>query len=158
MPRAVLAGRLNIFWIVTAKLRKLIILTFGYDPKLRNEDQIPFHGNEAGSAECNTIALKGAPAVPLIDNHVATRARWGFGSVTDSSRERIPQALPGFELMFKAEGKVKEAQLQSHVISKGLPFKASVVTGPSGSDREHGILDFIEKCLVPWGPGREWDF
>ena len=65
MPRAVLAERLNIFWIVTAKLRKLIILTFGYDPKFRNVDQIPFHGNEAGSAECNTLALKGALTAPI---------------------------------------------------------------------------------------------
>ena len=60
--------------------------------------------------------------------------------------------------MFKAEGKVKEGKLQAYVASKGLPFKVSVVTGPSGSYREHDILNFLEKWLLPWGPGREWEF
>ena len=50
VPRTKLAERLKIFWIVAAKLRKLISLTFGYDPQFRNLDQSPFHGNEAGSA------------------------------------------------------------------------------------------------------------
>ena len=158
VPRVVLAERLKIFWLETAKLRKLVQLTFGYDPKFRNVDQSPFHGNEAGSAECNTIALKGAPTVPLIENHAATRSRWSLNSVTDSSRERIARELPGFELMFKAEGKVLEARLQAHVASQGLSFKVSVVTGPSGSYREHDILDFLEEWLLPWGPGREWEF
>ena len=103
VPRWVLAERLNMFWIASAKLRKLVILTFGYDPRFRNVDQSPFHGNEAGSAACNTIALKGAPTVPLIENHVATRDRVSLNSVTDSSQERISQELPGFELMFRAE-------------------------------------------------------
>ena len=101
---------IKIFWTATAKLRKLIIPTFGYDPKIGNLDQSPFHGNEAGSQECNTIALEGAPTVPLVENHAATRERWTLKSMTDSSRERISQELPGFELMFKAEGKVKEKQ------------------------------------------------
>ena len=158
VPRAVLAERLKIWWTVVAKLRKLILLEFGYDAKCRNIDQSPFHGNEAGSHECNTISLKGAPTVPLIENHAATRERWSLNSVTDSSAERISEELPGFELMFKAEGKVKEGKLQAYVASKGLPFKVSVVTGPSGSYREHDILNFLDKWLLPWGPGREWEF
>ena len=76
-------------------------------------------------------------------------------SVTDSSAERISEELPGFDLMFKAEGKVKEAKLQAYVREKGLPFKISVVTGPSGSYKEHDILNFLDKWLLPWGPGRE---
>ena len=157
VPRVVLAERLKIFWLIKAKLRKLVQLTFGYDPQFRNVDQSPFHGNEAGSAECNTIALKGAPTVPLIENHAATRSRWSLNYVTDSSSERIARELPGCELMFKAEGKVMEARLQAHVASQGLSFKVSVVTGPSGACREHDILDFLEKWLLPWGPGREWE-
>ena len=135
----------------------MVRLHLGYGPKCRSVYQSPLHGNEAGSAECNTIALKGAPAAPLIENHAATRERWSLNSVTDSSRERISQELPGCELMFKAEGKVKEARLQAYVASKGLPFKESVVTGPSGSYREHDILNCLEKWLLPWGPGREWE-
>ena len=86
------------------EIRKVVILHFGYDPMFRNVDQSPFHGNEAGSAACNTIAFKGAPTVPLIENHAATRDRVSLNSVTDSSPERISQELPGFELMLKAEG------------------------------------------------------
>ena len=104
VPRPILAERLKIFWIVTSRLRRLVQLTFGYDPKFRNIDQSPFHGNEAGSAESNTLVLKGAPTVPLIENHAATRDGVSLNSVTDSSQERISQELPGFELMFRAEG------------------------------------------------------
>ena len=89
VSRAVLKERLRIFWIVVYKLRKLIILHFGYDPKMRNIDQSPFHGNEAGSAECNTLALKGAPTVPLVEDHAATRDRWSLNSVTYSCEERV---------------------------------------------------------------------
>ena len=83
------------------------MLTFGNDPRFRNVDQSPFHGNGARSQKSNTIALKGAPTVPLIENHAATRDRVSLNSMTDSSPERISQELPGFELMFKAEGKRK---------------------------------------------------
>ena len=58
----VLGERLQIYWVCGAQLRKLVELTFGYDPVFRNVDQSPFHGNEAGSAECCTLALKGASA------------------------------------------------------------------------------------------------
>ena len=157
VPRVVLAERLKIFWITTARLRRLVKLHFGYDPKGRNIDQSPFHGNEAGSVESNTLALKGAFTVPLIENHAATRERWSLNSVTDFSVERVSQRLPGFEVMFKAEGKVKEAKLRAYVLDKKLPFKVSVVTGPSGSYREHDILDFLDKWLEPWVAGREWE-
>jgi hypothetical protein len=115
-----------------------------YDPKMRHIDQSPFHANEAGSAECNTLALTGAPTVPLIEDHAATRERWSLNSVTDSCKERVLKEIPGFELMFKFEGKNKEAELQAYVASKNLPFKVSVVTGPSGSYTEQDILAFLE--------------
>ena len=111
------------FWIAAAMLRMLVIFHFGYDPVFRNVDQSPFHSNEAGSAECGTLALKGAPTVPLIENHAATRDRVSLNSMTDSSPERISQELPGFELMFRAEGKIKEGRLSAYVASKGLPSK-----------------------------------
>ena len=59
--------------------------------------------------------------------------------------------------MFKFQGKAKEAELQAYVASKNLPFKVSVVTGPSGSYTEEDILAFLEIWLEPWGPGREWE-
>ena len=60
--------------------------------------------------------------------------------------------------MFKAEGKVKEGKLQAYVANKNLSFNVSVVTEPNGSYREHDLLDFLEKWLLEWGPGREWEF
>ena len=85
--------------------------------------------------------MTGAPTVPLIENHAATRERWSLNSVTDSCVDRVCKRLPGFELMFEAEGKDKELKLQKHVATKNLPFKVSVVTGPSGSYNEHEILN-----------------
>ena len=140
-----------------AKVRKLILLHFGYDPDCRNIDQSPFHGNEAGSKACNTLALKGAPTVPLIENHAATRERISLNSVTMSSVERIRRRLPGFELMFMADAHVLEARLHMYVFAKGLPFKVTVVTGPKGSYREEHIINFLEAHLEKWGPGRRWE-
>lgn len=157
VPRYVLAERLEIFWISVAKVRKLISLKWGYDPDCRNIDQSPFHANEAGSKACNTLALKGAPTVPLIENHAATRERWSLNSVTFSSTEKIRRRLPGFELMFLAQGHVLEGRLQMYVFNKALPFKVTVVTGPKGSYREEHILNFLEAHLERWGPGRRWE-
>ena len=50
-----------------------------------NIDQTPFHMNEAGSAVANTLALMGAPAVPLVEYHAATRRRLSINTVTDSN-------------------------------------------------------------------------
>ena len=66
--------------------------------------------------------------------------------------------LPGFELMFWAGWKKKEAKLQAYVASKELPFRVSVVTGPSGSYREHDIIDFLEKWCPSWGETESGSF
>ena len=60
--------------------------------------------------------------------------------------------------MFKFDGSKKQAELQAYVDSLNLPFKVSVVTGPSGSYKEEDMIAFLELWLEPWGPGREWDF
>ena len=49
-------------------------------------------------------------------------------------------------------------QLRAYADSKHLPFKFSVVTGPSGSYKEGDIIRFLEEFLEPWGPGRRWEF
>ena len=94
----------------------------------------------------------------MLENHAATRERWSLNSVTDSCIQRVQrEELPGFELMFKAEGKELEARLQRFVAEKNLPFRVTVVTGPSGSYREHDILNFLERHLGEWGPGSKWE-
>ena len=106
VPRAILMQRLEIFWIVTAKLRTLVMLHFGYDPTFKNIDQSPSHQNEAGSQEWNTLTLSGQQTVPLIENHAATRGIRSLNTLTDPAEEQISNAnMPGFEIMFKAEGK-----------------------------------------------------
>jgi len=158
VARWVLAERLEIFWLSVMKLRKFIILHFGYDPVCSNIDQSPFHGNEAGSKACGTLALRGAPVVPLIEDHAATRERWSLNSTTKSSTEEVRRRLPGWEAMFKAEGKQVELRLKEYVFAKGLPFTVTVVTGDSGSYKEEDIIAFLENHLKPWGPGRRWEF
>ena len=72
---------------------------------------------------CNTLALKGAPTVPLIENHAATRERWSLNSITDTDHDRVRSGVvPGFEVMFQAEGQVVEAMLKEFVKQKGFPF------------------------------------
>ena len=151
VPRWVLSERLEIFWISIIKIRCMIFLHFGYDPVCRNIDQSPFHGDEAGSKACDTLALKGAPTVPLIENHAATRTRVSLNSVTVSSEEVIHKQLPGFEMMFQAQGHELEGKLQLFVFAKGLPFRVTVVTGPKGSYREEHLLNFLETHLEKWG-------
>ena len=158
VARWVLAERLVIFWLSVSKVRKLILLHFGYDPDCSNVDQSPFHMNEAGSQACGTLALKGAPIVPLIECHASTRSRWSLNSITKSSQSQVRRRLPGFELMFQAEADKQVAlKLQEYVHLKGLPFKVTVVTGSSGSYKEEDILAFLNKHLLPWGPGRRWE-
>ena len=152
VPRVVLAERLSLFWVIVSRLRKMIMLHHGYDPEMRNVDQSPFHMNEAGSCEWNTLTLQNAVTVPLIENHAATRERWSLNSVTDSCRERVMREVPGCELMFKAEGKKLEGKLKAFAESRRLPFKFSVVTGPSGSYREHDILNHLAPPCAAVGP------
>ena len=94
VARWVLAERLVIFWLSVSKVRKLILLHFRYDPDCSNVDQSPFHMNEAGSQACGTLALKGAPIVPLIECHASTRARWSLNSITKSSQSQVRRRLP----------------------------------------------------------------
>ena len=108
VARWVLSERMCIYWLNIHKLRCWIILEFGYDPDCRNVDQMPLHRNEAGSKCYGTIVLKNQDTVPLIENHASTRERYSLSTVTDSNEDRINSELPGFEIMFKAEGKQKE--------------------------------------------------
>ena len=65
--------------------------------------------------------------------------------------------MPGFELMLKANGKKKEADLQKYVKSLGCPFRIFVVTGQSGSYKEDGLIAMQDLLLQEWGPNREWE-
>ena len=158
--REVLKERLFYSWTSLAKLRKACLILRGYDPEMRNIDKSPFHQNETGGVDSNTIVMQGAPTVPLIEDHCATRARISLNSVTDSCKERLERELPGFELMFKAGGFEKQKRLKLYVAThySDLPFKVSVVTSTSGSYKEQDILAFLDQWLEPWDDlTRRWE-
>jgi len=157
VPRWVLLERMEIWWLSVHRVRKLIELQFGYDPNCKNVDQSPFYMNEAGSKETSTLALRGCPTVPLIEDHGGTRERISLNSITDSSEDRVRHKLPGFELMFRAEGQNLQAKLEEYVFGKGLSFRVTVVTGPSGSYKEKDILIFLDRHLDKWRAGRRWE-
>ena len=46
--------------------------------------------------------------------------------------------------LIKYQGKQKVAEFQAYVASKNLPFKVSVVTGPSGST----VVELLPVCLL----------
>ena len=66
VARWIVKERLCIFLLKVHKIRKWIILQFGYDPDFRNVDQSPFHRDEAGSVAHNTLVEQNAASVPLL--------------------------------------------------------------------------------------------
>ena len=69
---------------------------------------MPLHRNEPGRKTYKTISIRNATQVPLLEKHAATRERMSLSTVTDSNEDRISnERLPGFEIMFKAEGRKK---------------------------------------------------
>ena len=50
VSKSVLAERLEIFWTNLFRVRKLVLLVFGYDPAMQNFDQSAFHRNESGKS------------------------------------------------------------------------------------------------------------
>ena len=130
----------------------------GYDPHFRNVDQMPLHRNEPGSKTFKTISIRSAIQVPLLENHAATRERMSLSTVTDSNEHRIKhEQLPGFEVMFKADGRKKQEDLQKYAGALKCTFRLSVVTGPSGSYKEEDLILMQNKFLEDWGPDRQWE-
>ncbi len=153
VPRDVLVQRLETFWSNVFRVRQLCLLAHGHEPIFENFDQSPFHMNEAGSKEAGTLAVRGAPIVPLKEGHAATRERWSAQTMTTSCPARAA-AIPPFELMFKARGDRLAKGLRAS-IPAWAPW-LTIVTGPRGSYREEHILNYMETVLEPWAPGRKW--
>ena len=148
VAREVLYKRLEVGWLNQAKIRQLCICAHGYDPEMENWDQSPFHPNEGGSQKAKTIAIAGSSTVPIIENPNVTHQRWTLNVTTFSDKARILAGeRPYAELMFKFDGDVVKRRLQEYVRSRGYPSWLSVTTSPSGSYREHHIMEFLERHL-----------
>ena len=148
VPDRVLEVRLCIFWEGVIRMRTAAILLLGYDLEMDNVDQSPFHKNEAGSKDVCTLSFIGAPDVPLIEGHAATRSRWSANTTTSSdctppSLGRTPN-IPPLECMFKADGHVLEEKLNSHIRGYGFSW-LSVATSPKATYREEHIIAFIRR-------------
>ena len=159
VPERVLEQRLLIWWCNLFRVRRAAVLCLGYDLEMDNCDQSPFHKNEAGSKNVCTLSVRGAPEVPLIENHAATRARWSANTSTqsdfqipDMGREPDP---PPMECMFKADGHVLEARLHNYVRGYGFPW-VSVATSPKATYREEHIIAFIKRHYQPASADARW--
>lgn len=156
-PRHVLMERLKIFWINVFRLRALCVAANGYDLEMENFDQSPYHANEVGSQNQKTLAVAGACEVPLVEGHADTRERWTGNFTTFSDKQRIMDGeIPYVELMFKAEGQLKEARLREHARSRGYGPWLSIATSPKGSYREADVLNFLERHLPASDADRHW--
>ena len=157
VSRHIVKERMEIFWVVLFRIRKFIALVFGYDPLLLNFDQSPFHHNETGSQNRPTLAVRGS-TVPVVEGNSDVKSRW-TGNFTTQSRFTGSSGgpMPPAECMFKAEkdGTV-DARLQAFLRSRGFPKWFTVTVGPKGSYREQDVIEFLQKHLEPWKPGRDW--
>ena len=157
VPRQVVKERLEIFWVVLFRIRRCIMLAFGYDPLILNFDQSPFHHNETGSQNKPTLGVRGS-TVPVVEGNSDVKSRWS-GNFTTQSRFTGSSGgpMPPAECMFKAEKDgIVDARLQAFLRSRGFPQWFTVTVGPKGSYREHDIIAFLQKHLEPWRPGRDW--
>ena len=58
--------------------------------------------------------------------------------------------------MYKYEGQTVKTRLEAHIRSHGCPPWLSVTTSPSGSYREHNVLDFLERHVPLKTTSRRW--
>ena len=121
IPRCVVKERVQLHWVVLFRMRLFIHLAFGYDPLILNFDQSPFHHNEVGSQNKQTLAVKGS-VVPIVEGNSDVKSRWTANLVTQSRFScggfgESPQSRwPTAECMFKAErGGTVDARLQAHL-------------------------------------------
>ena len=111
---------------------------------MENWDQSPFHHNETGSGNTPTPAVAGVE-VPLVEGHIATRARWPANLTTFSDHARLTTDGPPYaEHMFKADGEVILKRLQDHIRSRGYGKWVSVATSEKGSYRTEDVLACLE--------------
>lgn len=157
VPRKIQKERLDIHWCNLFRIRKFIILTFGYDPLIVNWDQSPFHHNETGAQDKPTLSVKG-DITPIVQGNAEAKMRWTANLTTMSKFTAVAGGtMPHTECMFKAtpDGPVLR-RLQDFLRSRGFPKWFTVTVGSKGSYRENDIIAFLQKHLEPWVEGRDW--
>jgi len=101
---ATLRGRLKSMWLTASRIRALAECTLGHDLSIDGIDQKGIHMNELGSKNVGVLTLKGAPDVPVKENHSASRQRLTIMTLVTSDLERASaQGGPVVEVMFKGK-------------------------------------------------------
>ena len=127
----------------------------GLRPRMENWDQSPLRHNETGSEHKPTLAAAGVE-VPLVEQHIATRARWSANLTTFSDHARLTKDGPPYaEHMFKADGEILLQRLQDHIRRRGYGKWVSVATSEKGSYRTEDVLSFLETHLPQLRPEDE---
>ena len=99
--KAVMSVRLRAMWVNNFKIRRLAEHFAGHDlaESIFGIDEKPVHFNEAGSKNCRTLEIVGAPVVRLKQNHAATRERVSVMTCVTScvaaaeQEKRLPVAI-----------------------------------------------------------------
>ena len=99
---AKLRSRMTCMWLTTFKIRTLFVCIFGHDMEIDGVDQKGIHMNELGSKNIGSLCIKGAPEVPLKENHAATRQRVSLMTwVTSSEARALQPGGPPLQILFK---------------------------------------------------------
>ena len=105
--------------------------------KIKSGCRILLHG---------TLAIQGAPTVPLRINHAATRERLSVvTTVCDDENAALQEKRLPIEVLFK--GKTKKV-LAALSLPAGLNI--SVAHAEKGSYREENVLNFLRRWLDEW--------
>ena len=152
--------RMEICWLNLARIIKMCLLFHGYEPILDSRDQTGKHMNECGSKNRKTLAFQGDDEVSLKENHNATRTRWtAFTQCLSSLEELPPGKFPFCELLFIGGPEVLKKLKEELDALRACGVEVdwlSVAVSDSGSYRAEHVIDYLEKTLLPWGPGRRW--
>ena len=157
VPRYVQKERCQQGWTNLARVRKFCLLRLGYEPRIENWDQSPYHNNETGSQNKPILAVRGGK-VPCVEGKSDVKSRWTANLTTSSDVAAIRNGeIPYCQCMFKFETDArKAASLKAYIRSRGFPKWLSVATSPSGSYKEHDVIVFLDEHLEPMYEGRQW--
>jgi hypothetical protein len=161
IPKYLFLERNQVTWLNNIRLRHWIFLATGQEPEcIDNVDQKPFHVNESGSKYQKTLAFKGG-VVELVELHSATRERWTANTYGTSDEDRAMHCDVWLEMLMKGGCEILQ-KLQEGLQelrdsgSLGSLNGVTVATSPSGSYDTNDIVDYLQRALPEWGPGRRW--
>ena len=141
--RQVLLLRMRHMWLNVIRVRALAVSLFGHDLDIYGIDQKPMHMNEAGSQNCKSLEIVGAPEVASKENHSATRARFSVMTFVSNNKDVSlqPGGLP-IEVCFRSKTKKMISNLP---VPTGV--RMSFAHADKGSYRSEHVVAFLDRWL-----------